>query len=403
MNVLLGVTGGIAAYKAPAIARRFVKRDDEVRAVMTEGAREFVQPMTLQVLTEHPVGTEVFDATWEDEIGHIELARWADVVLIAPATADAMARLAHGMADDLLTTIVLATEAPVVVAPSMNTKMWSHPMTQRNVEILVEEAGYRVVAPDSGELACKEVGAGRMPDPPVLVEEAAAAATPDRLAGTDVLVTAGPTREHLDPARLLTNPSTGRMGNAAARAARRLGASVTLVTGPTDLDPPNDIDIVPVASGREMHEAVMMRADEVDMICKAAAVCDWRPRDASRTKLRKEEMEAEIELVRNPDILSELGERFGPNSGDGEEGPLLVGFAAETDDLVDKGRDKLRRKGAHLIVANRIGGDNSAFGADAVEAHLLTRENVTSYGPISKEDLAAEIWKRALELDEARA
>jgi phosphopantothenoylcysteine decarboxylase/phosphopantothenate--cysteine ligase len=403
MNVLLGVTGGIAAYKAPEIARQFVKRNDDVRAVMTDGASEFVQPMTLQVLTEHPVGTEVFDATWEDEIGHIELARWADAVLIAPATADAMARMAQGMADDLLTTIVLATEAPVVVAPSMNTQMWRHPATRRNAETLADELGYRVVDPDAGELACKEVGAGRMPDPSDLVEEVAAAAAPDRLEGRSVLVTGGPTREHVDPARLLTNPSTGRMGYAAARVARRFGAETTLVTGPTDLTPPAGVETVAIESAREMYDAVIGRAADVDMICKAAAVCDWRPREARTDKLSKSDMEARIDLVRNPDILAELGDRYGPRSGErADEGPVLVGFAAETEELVARGQDKLESKDVHMIVANHIGGDDSAFGADSVQAHLLTRENVTSYGPISKEDLAAEVWKRALELDEAR-
>ncbi len=392
MRVLLGVTAGIAAYKSAEIVRKFVKRGDEVHAVMTEGAREFLSPLTLQVLSENPVGTEVFDPTYEDEIGHIELARWADVVLVAPATADAIARMANGMGDDLLTTILLATESPVVVAPAMNTQMWRHPLVGENVGKLEETAGYAIVDPDAGELACKEVGPGRMPDPPVLVEEVLAAHAPDLLGGRRVVVTGGPTREAIDPARLLTNPSSGKMGHAIARVARRYGAEVTLVSGPTDLEVPIGVEVVEVATARQMHEQVMGRAERADVICKAAAVCDWRPKGPSETKLGKDEMSATLELERNPDILAELGGRFGPE-GD-EQGPFLIGFAAETHDIVERAREKLERKGAHLMVANRIGGEGTTFGADSVEASILAASGTSlEVEPGTKEHLAERLWE----------
>jgi phosphopantothenoylcysteine decarboxylase/phosphopantothenate--cysteine ligase len=396
MRVLLGVTAGIAAYKSAELVRAFVKRGDDVRAVMTEGAREFIRPMTLQVLSENPVGTEVFDPQYESEIGHIDLARWADAVLVAPATADAIARMAHGMGDDLLTTVLLATGAPVVVAPAMNTKMWRHEMVQRNVDTLGDVPQFTVVDPDEGELACKEVGPGRMPDAPVLVEEVRAAIAPQTLEGHRVLVTAGPTREKIDPARMLTNPSSGKMGYAVARVARRRGARTTLVAGPTALEPPMGVEVVEVESAAEMHRAVMDRAPESDFVCKAAAVCDWRPKRSSDEKLDKEEVSAELELERTADILAELGSRYGP--GGSEEGPMVIGFAAETGDVREQGRAKRERKGAHMLVANRVGGPHSTFGADDVRAHIIMEGECVEFDGGSKERLADAIWERAAAL-----
>ena len=400
MRVLLGVSAGIAAYKSAQIVREFVKRGDEVRAVMTEGAQEFITPMTLQVLSENRVGTEVFDPTYESEIGHIDLARWADVVLVAPATADLIARLAGGMGDDLLTTGVLATESSVVVAPAMNTQMWRHPLVQKNCRILEQEAGYRVVDPEAGELACKEVGPGRMPDPAVLLEESLAAIAPQILEGSRVVVTAGPTREHLDPVRLLTNPSTGKMGYAIAKVARRLGAEVALISGPTDLPAPMGVEVIEVESAREMCEAVFQRAKSADFVCKAAAVCDWRPVEASDEKIAKGEMTGSLEMERNRDILAELGERFGPG---GERGPVLIGFAAETHDIVERAKRKLADKNAHLLVANKVGGADSTFGSDSVRAHILTESgSTTEYGPLAKDELAEHIWRQAASYSKSR-
>jgi phosphopantothenoylcysteine decarboxylase/phosphopantothenate--cysteine ligase len=412
VNVLVGISGGIAAYKACEIVRAFKKRGDDVRAVMTSGAQEFVQPLTLQVLTENVVGTETFDATFESEIGHIELARWADVILLAPATANLIAKLAAGMADDLLTTILLASNAPVVVAPSMNTQMWLHPLVQRNLETLKVQAGYLVVEPDSGELACKEVGAGRLPDPPALLDRVDAATTPKILTGKKVVVTAGPTREHVDPARFMSNPSTGRMGYALARAARAFGADVVLISGPTVLDVPVGVKLVEVVGAREMHEAVMAQAGSADFICKAAAVCDFRPRVSSDEKVEKATMDESLDLERTPDILAELGQMFGELAETSDQqspldsplkSPLIIGFAAESHDVVERAKAKRVRKGAHMMVANRIGGEHSAFGAEESHVAVISEQGVAEYGPATKDKLAADIWREAVALRGRRA
>jgi phosphopantothenoylcysteine decarboxylase/phosphopantothenate--cysteine ligase len=389
MNVLVGVTGGIAAYKSAHLVREFIKRDDEVRVVMTESAEEFIGSMTMQALSENPVGTDLFDAGYESEIGHIDLARWADVVVVAPATADFIARAAAGMADDLLTTVLLATRAPVVVAPAMNTQMWYHPSVTRNIETLRGEYGWRVLHPDSGELACREIGPGRMPDPPDLAEEVIVEATEPILDGGRVLITAGPTREPIDPARMLTNPSTGKMGYALAKVARRLGAEVTLISGPTMLEQPVGVDFVEVETAQQMHDAVFERVESMDVIIKSAAVCDWRPTSASEAKLKKDAMSGTLELERNPDILAELGQRASAESSDAR--PLLVGFAAESSDVAERGEEKRQAKGADILVANRIGGEDSTFGSDEIVAHVLTGTSKTQYGPISKEALAGHI------------
>lgn len=394
MNILLGISGGIAAYKACELVRAFKKRGDEVRVVMTAGAQEFVRPLTLQILSENPVGTETFDATYENEIGHIDLARWADVVLIAPATANVIGRLAGGLADDLLSTIILATRAPVVVAPSMNTQMWYHELVQRNLRVLREEAGYTVVDPDSGELACKEVGPGRLPDPPVILDVVDRAAAEPILAGKKVVVTAGPTREHVDPARFISNPSSGRMGYAIARAAWIFGAEVVLISGPTALDAPAGVRLVEVTSARQMYEAVMDEADSADFICKVAAVADFRPKDAADAKVEKAQMGQSLELERNPDILAELGQKYGTL----DDGPFLIGFAAESHDVVERAKNKRERKGAHMIVANQIGGEQSAFGADVSTIAVISADRVTEYGPAPKDELAGDIWREAVAL-----
>lgn len=390
MKVLLGVSGGIAAYKAAEIVRAFKKRGDEVRVVMTHGAQEFITPMALQVLSGNVVGTELFDATYESEIGHIELARWPDVILIAPATAHVIGKLANGLCDDLLTTVVCATTAPVVVAPAMNTQMFFNPAVQRNIATL-EEYGYQVVDPDQGELACREVGPGRLPDAPVLVDCAEHAASEKPLAGKRVIVTAGPTREHLDPARYISNPSTGKMGFALARAARILGADVMLVAGPSVLDTPYGVSRIDVETAQEMYEVVMAGAERADFIAKAAAVADWRASKVSDRKAKKGDTSPILELERTPDILAALGERFADAPG-----PFIVGFAAESHDVVDLGREKLVRKRAGMIVANEIGGAASTFGSDDARVCLITRDESEwlEIGP--KDAVARQIWLRAL-------
>ncbi len=393
MKVLLGVTGGIAAYKSAQLVREFVKRGDEVRVVMTQSARQFITPMTLQILSEHPVGTTLFDPTYESEIGHIELARWADVTLVAPATANTIAKLAHGFADDLLTTVLLATTSPVVVAPAMNTQMWRDVRVQRNLDILHDLPGYHVVAPDSGELACKEVGAGRLPDPPELLAAVDQAVTPQLLENKRVLITAGPTRESIDPARFISNPSSGKMGYAMARAAQRLGAQVTLIAGPNALPDPPGVMMLPVVTAAQMYDEVIRVAQSSDLIIKSAAVADWRPVNPSDKKRTKSEMGGTLELERTQDILSTLGELYGPGKvgADDAHAPILVGFAAESHDVTERGRAKLARKNAHWLIANKIGGEFSSFGADVSSAVLLSHQDVhepVEVGPISKTELA---------------
>ena len=391
MKVLLGVSGGIAAYKAPEIVRAFKKRGDEVRVVMTDGAQHFVTPLTLQVVSENVVGTEVFDATYESEIGHIDLARWPDVIVLAPATANLIGQLAAGLAPDLLTTVVCATTAPVVVAPAMNTQMFLNPAVQRNLAVL-EELGYIVVDPDQGELACREVGPGRLPDAPVLLDCADFAAGPKLLHRKRVIVTAGPTREHLDPARFISNPSSGKMGFALAASARTLGADVMLVAGPTSLQTPYGVSRIDVESAEQMYEVVMAGADQADYIVKAAAVADWRPVEPSAKKRAKSDSSSTLQLERTPDILSTLGERFAK-----KDGPYIIGFAAESHDVLERGREKLERKRANMIVANKIGGDDNTFGADDARVCLITHDGAEWLDSASKRVVARRIWKRAVE------
>ncbi len=404
MKVLLGVTGGIAAYKAAEIVRALIKRGDEVRVVMSAGAQEFITPLTLQVLSGNPVGTEIFDPTYESDIGHIELARWPDVILVAPATANFIARISAGMSDDLLTTVLLATRSPVVIAPAMNTQMFDHPFVQRNIAMLAEHPDYLVVEPDSGELACKEVGRGRLPDPDVLLEAVDRAflahkkltEIPQILAGKRVMISAGPTREHIDPARFLSNPSTGKMGYALARAAQLMGAEVVLVSGPTSLKSPEGVEIANVLTARDMYAEVMARAESMDYIVMAAAVADWRPKVTSDLKQTKSSMTGMLELERNPDILAELGTRFGTTAASGQtakSGPVLIGFAAESHDVEERGRAKMLRKGAHMLVANKIGGADSAFGADSSSVVIISEKTSQQVGPASKDSLAVSIWQ----------
>lgn len=406
MKILVGVSGGIAAYKACEIVRALKKRGDEVRVVMTRGAQEFVRPLTLQVLSQNPVGTDIFDAHYESEIGHIDLARWADVILLAPATADLAAKLAAGLADDLLTTVLLATRAPVVLAPAMNTQMWLHPLVQRNLDLLRDTAGYHVVAPDSGELACQEVGPGRLPDPPVLLDWVDRAVAPQILADKSVLLSAGPTQEHIDPARFITNPSTGRMGYALARAAWVLGARVTLVSGPVSLPAPTDVRLLRVTSARQMHQAIMDEAAHADFICKTAAVADFRPAEPAPLKIEKSALSRDLHLAPNPDILAELGQKFGLKSDEvtqpGTQAPFLIGFAAETHDVLARAKAKRIRKGVHMLVGNQVGGADSAFGADSSRITILLgppgeeAQHVAEFGPASKHELARIIWEEAV-------
>ncbi|RRQ22171.1 bifunctional phosphopantothenoylcysteine decarboxylase/phosphopantothenate--cysteine ligase CoaBC [Thiohalobacter thiocyanaticus] len=345
-RILLGVSGGIAAYKSAELVRGLRAAGAEVRVVMTAGARRFITPLTLQALSGQPVRTELFDAEAEAGMDHIELARWADAVLVAPASADLLARLAQGRADDLLATLCLATRAPLLLAPAMNQAMWSHPATVANVRLLAGR-GVRLLGPETGEQACGETGPGRMREPQDLITDLAGSFETGSLAGCRVLVTAGPTREAIDPVRFVSNRSSGRMGYAVAAAAREAGARVTLVSGPVALDGPAGIERVMVETAEEMRVAVQAHLTGCDIFIGAAAVADYRPAQAAAQKLKKHNATLSLDLVRNPDILAEVA-RAHPR-------PFTVGFAAETEDLDANARTKRMQKSLDMIAANRVG------------------------------------------------
>ena len=351
-RVLLGVTGGIAAYKSPDLVRRLMERGAVVQVVMTSAAQRFVSPMTFQAVSGRPTRSDLWDAAAEAAMGHIELARWAQIVLIAPASADFIARLAGGRADDLLCTLCMATEAPIMLAPAMNRVMWANKATQANVATLAGR-GIRILGPGSGNQACGEIGAGRMWEPSHLAEVMLAPPTnAGLLAGLNVLITAGPTRERLDPVRYLTNRSSGKMGFAVAEAAREAGAHVTLVTGPVQLPTPLGITRINVESAREMYAAVHRQVGDADIFIAAAAVADFQPVTVAKQKIKKQAGHVKLELEPAPDIIKSVA--------DMAKHPFVVGFAAETNDVEDNARIKLKRKKLDMIAANQVG-DGIAF------------------------------------------
>lgn len=364
-TVVLGVTGGIAVYKAVELLRLLTKAGAVVHVVMTEAATQFVTPLTFQTLSGNPVHTELFNLISEQQIGHISLADRADLFIIAPATANVIGKVAAGIADDLLTTTIMATKAPVLFSPAMNVNMYQNPIYRENEERL-KRHGYLFVPAATGMLACGWEGEGKLPAPEVILEEAICALTPKVLAGQRILVTAGPTREEIDPVRYISNHSSGKMGFALAREARLRGAKVTLVCGPTCLLPPLGVEAVPVASAQEMREAVLNRLDEIDIVIKAAAVADYRPKSRAGGKVKKGACELVVELAKNPDILAEVGERGGRR--------VVVGFAAETEDLVANATKKLKAKNLDLIVANDVSQEGAGFNVDTNIVKLLFRD-----------------------------
>ncbi len=389
-NIVLGVTGGIAAYKAPDLVRALAKAGAKVRVILTKAAEQFVTPLTLQTLTGQPVARSLFDLTEESEIGHIQLADTADALLIAPATANVIAKLAMGMADDLLTTVALATRAPILVCPSMNVHMYENPAVRANLTLL-RGAGRAVLDPDAGFLACGYIGSGRMADPDVIVEEMEVLITPKDLQDVRVLVTAGPTWEALDPVRHLANRSSGKMGYAVARNARRRGAHVTLISGPTALVPPRGVETLAVVNAREMEQAVVREATSSDVVVMAAAVGDFRPSDSLRHKIKRGRSDLELRLVPNPDILAKLGTLKGTR--------VLVGFAAETRDLVANARRKLQAKGVHVMVANDVTAEGAGFDVDTNIVTLIDRSGrVERLAKMSKDAVATAILDRVVEL-----
>ena len=364
-RIVLGVAGGIAAYKAADLVRRLRDRDFDVRVVMTPAAREFVTPLTFQALSSNPVHCELLDEQAEAGMGHIELARWADLVLIAPATANLLARLAHGLADDLLTTLCLATTAPLVLAPAMNQQMWQASATRANVLTLLDR-GVSMLGPGEGDQACGDIGPGRMLEPEEIASRVASRFRGGALEGVEVLVTAGPTRESLDPVRFLTNHSTGKMGYAVAAAAVEEGARVSLVSGPTALPAPPGIDRIEVASAEEMYAEVMARAARCDIFIAAAAVADYRPARFAEQKIKKGDGPAKLDLVRTRDIVAGVAAM--------DDRPFTVGFAAETESVQVHAREKLERKGLDMIAANRVGLPDRGFASESNALSVLWRD-----------------------------
>jgi phosphopantothenoylcysteine decarboxylase/phosphopantothenate--cysteine ligase len=381
-RILLGVTGSIAAYKAVVLLRELIRSGADVEVVLTRGAERFVAPLTFATLSRRPVLTDLFTPDYEQKIGHVAAPARADLLAVAPCTAHAIARFAHGLADDFLANIYLATTGPVLIAPAMDADMFRHAATQANLEVL-RRRGVRVVGPASGELASGLRGPGRMAEPAEIVAAIEAILSPrGDLAGERILVTAGPTREPLDPVRCLTNHSSGKMGYAVAQAARERGAEVTLVSGPTALAPPAGVEVARVETAEEMRAAVLERFGWATIVVKAAAVADYRPKETAGTKIKKGEGELTLALEATPDILAELGRR--------KAGQVLVGFAAETEALVERAAEKLRGKNLDLVVANDVTRPGAGFGADTNVVTLLDRQGRSESLPLLSKRAVAE-------------
>ena len=389
-SILLGISGGIAAYKAAELVRLLVKAGASVRVVMTKNAQEFITPLTLQSLSGNPVSTDTFDLTQESEIGHIRLADSADLILIAPATANILAKLAHGLADDLLSTLLLVTRAPVVIAPAMNVHMYAHPATQENLKTL-QRFGHHIIEPAEGELACGYEGKGRLAEPEQIVECVEARLTKKDMQGEQVIVTAGPNCEPIDPVRFITNRSTGKMGFALARIAHQRGAEVTLVSGPTALAAPLGVRLCSVRTALEMQQAVLAHYPRATIVVSAAAIADYRPAQIATQKLKKKDGDFSIPLDRNPDMLAGLGRDKGNR--------LLVGFATETENVLQNAERKLRSKNLDMIVANDVTQEGAGFASDTNIVTLLDRTGQQEPLPLmSKDAVAHAVYDRLLAL-----
>ena len=388
--MIIGVTGGIACYKAVELVRLLVKDSLAVQVIMTRAAMEFVTPLTFQTLSGKPVATESFNLTQESEIGHINLADSADLFVIAPATANVIGKIAAGIADDLLTTVLMATQAPVLIAPAMNIHMYENPILQENIRKL-RRIGYHFMEPAKGYLACGYEGKGRLPEPEKILEEIRSLLRKKDLLGERFLITAGPSREPLDPVRYVSNRSSGKMGYALARAAVRRGAGVVLVSGPSAIEPPSAVRLIPVNTAAEMRRAVLEQFPECTAVIMAAAVADYRPVDASSKKLKRGKAPLDIRLEPNPDILRELGRR--------KNGKLLVGFAAETEELIANATRKLHEKNLDLIVANDVTQAGGGFDGDTNIATIVDRSGASdSLSLMTKDELADRIYDHLLAL-----
>ena len=394
-NVVLCVTGGIAAYKAADLTSRLRKKGASVYIIMTESATHFITPRTLEVLSGNRVVTDMFDRAFTWEVEHISLAKRADVFVIAPATANIIGKAAHGIADDMVSTTLMATRAPIVMAPAMNTNMYENPVVQQNMELL-RERGVCFAAPVSGHLACGDTGSGKLADPADIVRVIEDALTPKDLSGLSVLVTAGPTREAMDPVRFLSNHSTGKMGYAIAERARARGARVTLVSGPVALTPPEGVEVVPITSALDMYDAVLSRLPRLDWVIKAAAVGDYRPATCADDKLKKKQDDMSVALVRNPDILKEIGARKNDHQ-------TVCGFSMETRDLINNSRAKLEGKNCDMLVANNLRTAGAGFAHDTNVATLLYRDgSAESLDLMAKDSLADIVLDRMLAIHQKK-
>ena len=388
-TILLGVTGGIAAYKSASLASRLVKAGAEVRVIMTEHATNFINPITFETLTGHKCITDTFDRNFEFQVEHVSLAKKADVIMVAPATANVIAKLAHGLADDMLTTTILASHAPKLIAPAMNTGMYENPVTQDNLALL-KKYGMEVIEPAAGHLACGDEGKGKMPEPEILYEHILrSCACKQDMKGLKVLVTAGPTQEAVDPVRFLTNHSSGRMGYSIAKACMLRGADVTLVTGRTALTPPLFVDVVPVVSAKDMYDAVISRSGEMDIIIKAAAVADYRPVHVAEEKVKKSDSSFSLELERTDDILKYLGEHK-------KSGQFLCGFSMETENMLENSRKKLEKKHLDMIAANNLKVPGAGFETTTNIITIITPDSVKELELMSKDDAAFRLLDEIL-------
>ncbi|MDD2865332.1 MAG: bifunctional phosphopantothenoylcysteine decarboxylase/phosphopantothenate--cysteine ligase CoaBC [Methylococcales bacterium] len=382
-RILLAVTGGIAVYKSLELLRLLKKQGAEVRVVMTQAATAFVQLLSFQALSGHAVHCELLDTEVEHAMGHIELARWADVFVIAPATANTLAKMAHGLADDLVSTLYLAANCPVYIAPAMNHVMWNHPATQANVKIL-QNHGINLISPESGEQACGEIGVGRMAEPETVCQRLISDLTmPQSLANLNVVITAGATREPLDPVRYLTNRSSGKMGYALALAAQKAGANVTLISGVTQLKPPANCNFVQVETAEQMHAAVFENIENCDIFIGTAAVADYRPVVCGGEKIKKNADQLTLTLQKNPDILADVAALKTP--------PFTVGFAAETNDLEHYARDKLTRKNLNMIAANWVGRAEGGFERDENALDVFWQDGKKTLPMTNKTELACQL------------
>ncbi|MGJ8679117.1 bifunctional phosphopantothenoylcysteine decarboxylase/phosphopantothenate--cysteine ligase CoaBC [Paraglaciecola sp.] len=382
-NILLGITGGIAAYKTPDLVRKLIAKGAEVRVVVTDSAKEFVSPLALQAVSGNPVSDNLLDKDAEAAMGHIELAKWADQLLIAPATANFMAKLTYGLADDLLSTLCLATAAPITIAPAMNQQMWLAPATQDNLAVL-QKRNVRFLGPAQGEQACGDVGPGRMLEPQDIAD-LVLPDLPQLLFGRKVLITAGPTREDIDPVRYITNHSSGKMGYALAQAAQQLGAEVTLVSGPVNIPKPNKVKTLNISSAEQMHETVMQNVMHSDIFIGCAAVADYKPLNRTSQKIKKSDQELTLTFIKNPDILSDVAHLDNP--------PFTLGFAAETQNVKEYALSKLQRKKLNMIAANDVSDDKIGFNSEQNALTVFWPEGEQKLEIADKSILAIQLMK----------